>query len=360
MLTAEEIKEQFQNSFSKEIIYAEENWKLYEAVLHQTAYVPIEYTMASLRYQHAYMAGFVSQLVDLNCILMGKNGIPLGIWPISLKYENDRYRLVTNEGPVLSPLYVSQTTEKQIRHSNIECFRALRHFFSTMKEKENIDNVWEGRFLQTDLAVGNREQIWYRCMLEQGGSARVCEDLYVNLELPLEVIHEKLRKSYRSLINEGQRLWKVSLHTTVTDSEFDEYRLKHLEVAGRVTRSRESWEFQKEAVNNGDAFLILLRDSSDKLVGGGLFSVSRDEGRYDVGVYDRSLFDKPLGHVIQWESISYMKQIGIRRYKIGQRFYPGESPRPTDKELSISYYKEGFATDMFTRMIVTNNLQQEV
>jgi len=85
------------------------------------------------------------------------------------------------------------------------------------------------------------------------------------------------------------------------------------------------------------------------MVGGALFHTTPDEGLYAVGAYDRSLFDKPLGHVAQALAIEEMVRRGIRWYRIGTRTYPGDSPAPSTKDLNISDFKQGFASHLFAR-----------
>jgi FemAB family protein len=167
------------------------------------------------------------------------------------------------------------------------------------------------------------------------------------LNWPLSDIWASIRRRYKALINAGDRLWEKSVLTDFSEELWKEFRLLHLMVAGRQTRSLESWNVQHEAIASGDAFLVYLRDESKRMVGGGLFHVSRDEGVYAVGAYDRSLFDKPLGHIVQWQAIQEMKKRKVHWYKIGVTSYPGDVPKPTDKEMSISHFKEGFATHHF-------------
>ena len=93
------------------------------------------------------------------------------------------------------------------------------------------------------------------------------------------------------------------------------------------------------------------------MVGGGLFHVTRDECEYAVGAYDRSLFDKPLGHVVQYHAIEEMKRRNIRWYKLGPRFYPADVPHPTQKELSIADFKQGFASHIFARFDIRHQIQ---
>ena len=85
------------------------------------------------------------------------------------------------------------------------------------------------------------------------------------------------------------------------------------------------------------------------MVGGGLFSFTSDEGLYVVGAYDRSLLDKPLGHVVQYRAIEELKKRDVKWCKIGTRPYSSNAPTPTDKEISIANFKQGFATWHFRK-----------
>jgi len=67
-----------------------------------------------------------------------------------------------------------------------------------------------------------------------------------------------------------------------------------------------------EDIGNQNAFSVYLRDTEGAMIGGGFFNFTRDEGVYSVGAYDRSLFDKPLGHVVQFRAIEELKSRGIR------------------------------------------------
>lgn len=193
--------------------------------------------------------------------------------------------------------------------------------------------------------------------MEHGACASVIHDLYVDLSLSENEIFSKMKKSVRNSIYQGERLWETEVHSVVSNSLFDEFRLLHLEVAGRVTRSLESWNLQKKAIDQGKGFLVTQRNESGLLIGAALFSVSRGEGSYDVAAFRRNLFDKPVSHVVQWKAIRYMKKLGLRWYFIGSRFYPGDLHVPTEKELHIAEFKEKFATDMFPRLITDNDFR---
>ena len=123
----------------------------------------------------------------------------------------------------------------------------------------------------------------------------------------------------------------------------------HANVSARETRSLQTWLMQYEDIKNNRSFLIWLRDKSGKLVGGGYFDITSDEGLYDCGAYDRSLFSMPLGHVIQDRAIEELKKLGCKFYKIGRLHNKYDVPPPTEKEISIAKFKKGFSTLIFPK-----------
>ena len=94
------------------------------------------------------------------------------------------------------------------------------------------------------------------------------------------------------------------------------------------------------------SFLIAL-ENNKKLIGGGLFLCSRDECEYSTAAYDRNLFDKPIGHLVQKMAIKKMIDRGIKWYRIGDKALETNEIKPTEKDYSISLFKEGFSSNIF-------------
>ncbi len=323
----------------------------WEEVTGELAYLPVAYLRSSLDYQHCYMRAFVEDLVDISVILK-QNGHNIGIWPLSLRKQQGMYTFATNQGAVLPPVFKKGISDRLIRKYDDACLAALSNFYQEMKGIVPFQKYWESSvsFLPSELLSQNI--IWeQKCMLT-GARASVLHDLYVDLSKKEEELHKSLRKSYRSLLHEGERLWKIEVHDQIDGKLFDEFRLLHKEVSGRITRPLETWNLQQKAINSGRDFLVTLRDNAQKLIGGGLFEASQHESCYAVGAYDRRLFDKPVSHIVQWTAIKHVKELGCCWHYIGQRFYPGDTVKPTEKELSIAYFKEGFATNTVLRLML--------
>jgi len=188
---------------------------------------------------------------------------------------------------------------------------------------------------------------WMGLLLTQGGYPILGCDLFVDLSLSIDSIKSHFRKSYKSLINSGSKNFKIVTCCDANPLSWNEFRSLHLEVSGRVTRSDESWNLQYKSIELGEAFLIALRDDTGRMVGGGFFNATVDEALYAVGVYDRRLFEHPLGHMVQYAAILEMKRRGIKWYKLGSMALPYLQSAPSEKEISISHFKEGFATHLF-------------
>lgn len=313
-------------------------------------YYPVDYSPAMIDYQLAYWSGNGVPTIDISLILMHDNR-PCGIWPLSATSDSKgNWRIGSSGGPVMPPLFASGLARKSIKSVTAGCLAFLDRFcrpcgqfdIDTVEAHAGIDGLSE----------------WHDRLMQAGARAELRHDLFLDLSPSMAEIKSTFRKSYKALITSGGKLWKIGVATSADPGPWDEFRLLHRNVSGRVTRSEESWRLQHDAIASGDALFVFLRDAEGRMVGGGLFHTTAHEGLYAIGAYDRSLFDKPLGHVVQYHAIEEMKRRGVRWYKLGIRHYPGETPLPSDKEIAISSFKQGFSSHIFPRYLVHHRLPE--
>jgi hypothetical protein len=155
-----------------------------------------------------------------------------------------------------------------------------------------------------------------------------------------------LRKSYRSLVNWGLRELRYEFLTASAfdPQAFESFRAFHIRTSGRETRSRESWDIQAEMIRAGRGELVLSHLDEHGLVGGSLFLDTGTTTTYGVGVYERSLFDKPLAHAALFTGILRAKARGQRRFVVGD--VPAASAAD-DKAFSIGQFKSGLTSNLF-------------
>lgn len=316
---------------------AREDWS---RVLNACREVPVGYTPHSLHYQAVYCSsaqGFsaASDFIDLSCVIYS-GAEPIAVWPLSVQSIGNKWKCQSQESPVRPPWFRTGTSERTEKQVVERCLGYL----ALLGGKLGVSS-WVGY----ESVRENPPSAWHRKLMEEGAQLSVQHEMFVNLEPSLEAIRHGFRKSYRPLISRAETLWKMDVESSAGSaaSVFQEFRVLHQQVAGRVTRGRETWEIQEQALREGAAFLVTLRDPSDgRMVGAGYFMTSRTDALYAVGAYDRDLFHLPLGHGVQMKAIEVMKGLGLKRYFIGVRPYPGDANPPTDKDLGIARFKEGF------------------
>ena len=123
----------------------------------------------------------------------------------------------------------------------------------------------------------------------------------------------------------------------------NDFRLLHIQEAGKEVRSEMTWRKQMDMVRHNEAFIV-CGYSNNKMVSAGLFSLSSTNCDYQVSASKRELFDKPLFHTLMWSAILHAKIIGCRWFEFGDlSFLRHQNDQlPTKKELGISHFKSGF------------------
>lgn len=314
------------------------------------AYLPVSYSPAMIDYQLAYWSGNGMPSIDISLVLVHDNR-PCGIWPLTATYDpKGNWRIGSSGGPVMPPLFASGLARKSIKSVTAGCLAFLDRIC-------RLNGQFDIDFVEAHAGIDGLSE-WHDRLMQAGVRAELRHDLFLDLSPSMAEIKSMFRKSYKALITSGGKLWKIGVATVADPDLWDEFRLLHRTVSGRVTRSEESWRSQHDAIASGDAFFVHLRDVEGRMVGGGLFHTTAHEGLYAIGAYDRSLFDKPLGHVVQYHAIEEMRRRGVRWYKLGIRYYPGETPLPSDKEITISNFKQGFSSHLFPRYLLHHRLPE--
>lgn len=323
----------------------------WDAAWQALPYQGVASAVPMLDYQHAYFRGAGWELHDISLVLK-IDGKPCGLWPLSIGGPPDgssaALQLCSAGAAVQAPSFVDRLSLRTVKKI---CVRALA-FLDSLCAQFGLPAPRVEQAASPGSANASTSE-WHQQLMAHGATPTLRHDLYAHLQPDLADIRASFRKSFRPLINVGLRNWTVFVleQGSCSASVWDEFRQLHLTVAGRSTRSDDSWALQWAMVTAGQAFLVGLRDRADqRLVGAGFFQCTRDEGLYAVGAYDRALFDKPLGHAVQQRAIEVMKGLGLRWYRIGECHFEQDRPAPTAKMVAISGFKQGFASHLFPRV----------
>lgn len=321
--------------------HSETEW---DDVIKQGRNVPSFYIEREVDYQTIVFKYLSDSAIDISLILF-HNKLPCGVWPLvfdindkePIKSKNNQYG-----GVVFPPLFIENFPKKSQRRIVKSCIDFLNKLLDI-----SGGECWRTNEVSLD---GDISQ-WHQIALEKDGMLdKVNYEMHLDLSMSIDEIRKFIRKSYRPLVSAGLKNWTVSVMDQYCEDTWNKFRTLHKTVAGRVTRSIDSWNIQHQTIKNGDAFLVYILDSEGIMVGGGYFVMSSYQCHYSVGSYDKRLSDQPLGHMIQYQAILTMKEKGRKMYYIGDRFYKENLPFVTEKQVHISHFKQGFSSQMFPRI----------
>jgi FemAB family protein len=328
-----------------------EHENLWITAFEALSYQPYLLVTDVIEYFRSVLESENGQCFDRSLIIL-RNDVPIAVWCV---LESKNIEGITSIScssfPIAPPSFLPDVSEKEKRKINQAIVDCLSEYTSSGKVEISSE-------FPPKLGLGD----WHKKLCAAFHHPKVRHNLAINLDVSFEELRKNFRKSYKPLINRALETWcyqTIGSEDLTTDlwAEFHKF---HVFVAGRETRTHSSWMQQYSLVDRDSAFLVTLRDENTaKLVGAGLFSHSRDECMYSTGVYDRELFHLPLGHLVQNLAIQEMQGRKIKWYRIGARQFENDAPSASLKEISISKFKQGFATHLFPDFIFDSPLAVE-
>ncbi len=318
------------------ILLRKNNKNLWDEVLKNIEYVPVLYTNESLDFEQEMLRVTSIDTNDISLIFSLQNKL-ICIWPISINILKNKKTLQSFTSPVLCPLFVNNTNKEIKRKIFLETLRIINELDDLSKEVEAYLP-----FLNTI-----KLNYWHTKSQKFAKYNSTEYEIFLRIDNSYEVISKNFRKGTKSSIKKAEKIWNVNILRHKDDLIWRNFKKVHFDASGRKTRSDKSWKIQYNNLINGRAFLVYLTNGTKKMVGGGFFTCSNDECEYSTGAYDRSLFDKPIGHLVQKAAIGEMINRNIKWYRIGLKALETNKSKPLDKDYSISLFKEGFSSNIF-------------
>ncbi|HXG54329.1 MAG TPA: GNAT family N-acetyltransferase [Vicinamibacterales bacterium] len=295
---------------------------------------------------------------DLSALIY-VNREPLAICPVILE-ERGGYRRFTYLGEFLPfPAF---------RPGVIESVRAkaIEHYAAWLDALAVVRDVAYTRVIIPALAerTGNGGADAWNPLLRHGYLDISTASQILDLRADVDALWQDVRKGHRSDIKRAAgscdvRVWDDE---TITHETFDAYRTLHAIDAGRVTRGTATFDMMLGWIRKGNAVLVEARRGGEPVA----FAVVIlfGSGAYYASSCKHPDVDAPAIHLVQWETVKWLKAHGYRRYDLGlQYFGPAWTHVPSPKEISIARFKRGFGgatrrVDVAERFFSTAVLEQ--
>jgi hypothetical protein len=232
----------------------------------------------------------------------------------------------------------------------------LRLFQRSGLDEKTVEKVTQAAFAKVDAIISSKNlkrsivgdtsiDGWLSAVgkecLNRGYVAAVKLNSDCDLSVTEEELRQGIRRSYKSLINWGQRNLRMEFVDAANRNRslFSRYQEFHRDVAGRSTRPQRSWEVMFDWIAGGGGELLMGFLENGELAAGTIIVDGTQVASYASGVYDRKKFDKPMAHWPLWLGILRSKQRGLRRFDIGDIPFSDSEK----KQFDIGYFKRGFA-----------------
>lgn len=242
-------------------------------------------------------------------------------------------------------IFPSAQLQKEIADSAIE--KAFSHI-----DQMRCESQTERIVVREDVNASVLSAVGKQC-LSRGGTADLRISATCDLQLSEADLRKELRKSYKSLVNWGERNLRMEFvgADNRDRSLFARYQEFHHQVAGRSTRPQSSWDAMFEIISAGHGELVMGFLEGSELVAGTMIVDGDKIASYASGVYDREKFDKPMAHWPLWLGILRSKERGLKEFDIG------DVPLSSDdkKQFDIGYFKRGFSSRLSTHIFWTCN-----
>ncbi len=289
------------------------------------------YLPKGIEYQRIYCSSIL--IKDLSFIIIDNNK-PVALCPLFLEQHKGKKQFTYVGGYKVAPLIKKNLFYKKRK-------RIERNCFDKIDELAREYDVSKTMFLIDPLV----ERCEHNILTEYGYLDTSTSTAIIDLSLETEDLWSNLRKSFKSLINNGKNKFNIFImdYKNPDFAIHENYRKLHHKTSGRVTRPKETFDLQFDMLKEDKAILIGLQDSNKFIAfsyflhykQGVVYASSSDDPDFET--------DIPLEHCIIWTAIEYYKRREIKYIEMGmQQFGHQIFDNPNQKDLNISFFKRGF------------------
>lgn len=192
-------------------------------------------------------------------------------------------------------------------------------------------------------------------LLKYANSTKMINTLILDLSKTKEQLNNGLskyhRKNIRKVENKKIKFGIVDKNNSTQDVNkiFYDYKKAHLDSAGKITRPEETWEHMKNCIINDKADLFFIEKDNVKisyLFCGKNKYFAFGWSQVNIDKYEKEFMPR---HYLEWMAIQYYKEKKVNFYELGERYYDIIKNEYSEKELSISYFKEKFGSGTYPK-----------
>jgi len=271
--------------------------------------------------------------------LILENNIPLAFVPFYIKTLGQTNYMSWNDyyGYVISPVFDKSLMKKHKSKLEKECFekiekliinhniKKIKIFIDPYSEKNDHNYLKKYGYIDT--------------------STSTC---FVDLSLSLDQLWNNVRNSYRSLINQSIKKFNFEIvdSSSLNTKAHNMYKEFHHKTSKRITRPDETWDIQYSMVKKDKAALISLKNKKNYIAFGYFYHMNNTAFYGSASDDPEFETQSSIQHLIIWQAIKYYKKRNFKYLDLGVQDFKNQFwYEPSNKDLSISFFKRGFSSN---------------
>ena len=170
-------------------------------------------------------------------------------------------------------------------------------------------------------------------------------------------IFKNFSKGHKSLIKkDNENLnYEIFDYNNYRQNQIFEMMKFHEKVAGRKTRSKDTWGINEKMILERKGLLVKVSEKN-KVISYAFIFYNKDSAIYFSSCSDRTFFSiyKNITHKVIWMVIQYLQQENCKRFYLGVTKSIFSKNLITDKNKSIDLFKSSFGGEKNNFIIVNN------
>ena len=276
----------------------------------------------------------------------------VALFPFAKNYSEEKINFSFGNNLIFAPVF-SHSINTSIRK------KIYVYFFKLIKEQFDLKKLQLKIQVSPIYFDNNKANLLSKNqfeLIEFSKSYIVHNTLILDLGKNEDLLLSNMSKYHRRNILRASKIKKLEFNVVnfkkkdEVKKKFHEFRKYHKISAGRVTRPIKTWEIMLDKIFESEADLFYLNYNNKSIS----YLYCAKFSNYAWGwtqVNVRNFEFLSPRHFLEWNAIKYYKKKKFNFYEIGERFNDQKNFKPTDKEKSISEFKEKFGSDKYPKVI---------
>ena len=275
-----------------------------------------------------YFLAYSPNLYKDKSFVMIKNNQPVACVFLPIEEKDGKRSISIDDGFISAPIFEKQENLEEQIFDEID----------RIAKEENVEKI------MFSIEPSLREQYSYNFLLQHDYLDASLVSYLVDCQ-QISIRRNHKRSIEKILADKAFSIFVMD-KSNADKQIHEQYCLLHHKCAGKITRSKETFDYQYKMLQEGNAVLVGLK-FQDKFIAFTYFTFHQSSAISFSAADDPDYGHLPLYHIVNLEAMRYLQKIGVKWIDMGQPltisnqlfYYPDE------KQRNIALFKTGFGGD---------------